>query len=60
MSFWKFLHEVNYVFALVLVLQSVLTWLFSLVFVITSFGDVVELFIFIYLFSLKESGKLFA
>jgi hypothetical protein len=51
---------VNYVFALVLVLQSVLTWLFSLVFVITSFGDVVELFIFIYLFSLKESGKLFA
>jgi hypothetical protein len=50
---------VNYVFAQVLVLQSVLMWLFPLV-VITNFGNVAKLFIFIYLLSLKESGGLFA
>jgi hypothetical protein len=50
---------VNYVFAQVLVLQNVLTWLFPLV-VIISFGDVAKLIIIIYLFSLKESGRLFA
>ncbi len=50
----------NYAFAKVLGLQNVLMWLFPLVVVTTSFGDVAELFIVIYLFSLKESGRLFA
>jgi hypothetical protein len=58
--FGIFLHEVNYVFAQVLVLQSVLAWLFPLVVVTVSFGDVTTLFIVIYLFSLRESGRLFA
>jgi hypothetical protein len=49
---------VSYVVAQVLVLQSVLKWLFPVAIVITSFGDVAELFIC--LFSLKESGRLFA
>jgi len=50
----------NYAFAQVLVLKNVLIWLFPFVVVTTSFGDVAKLFIVIYLFSLKESGRLFA
>jgi hypothetical protein len=51
---------VSYVFAQVLALQNVLKWLFPLVVVIASFGDVAKNFIVIYLFSLRESGRLFA
>jgi hypothetical protein len=50
----------SYVFAEVLALQSVLQ-LFVLLDVVTaSFGDAIKLFIVIFLFSLKESGRLFA
>jgi hypothetical protein len=58
--FWNFLHEVNYAFTHVLVLRNVLTWLFPLVVVTTSFRNVVELFIVIFLFLKKDSGRLFA
>jgi hypothetical protein len=60
LALWSFPHEVNYVVAQVLVLQSVLKWLFPLVVVIASFGDATKLFIVIYLFSLRENGRLFA
>ncbi len=50
----------SYVVAHFLVLQSVLKWLFPLAVVITSFRDVANLFIVIYLVSLRKSGRLFA
>ncbi len=50
----------NYDFAQVLALQSVLKLFFPLAIVTTSFGNAVELFIDIYLFFLKGSGRLFA
>jgi hypothetical protein len=40
--------------------RNVLTWLFPLVVVTTSFRNVVELFIVIFLFLKKDSGRLFA
>ncbi len=43
----------SYDFVQVLALQSVLKWLFPLVVMTTSFGNVVKLFIIINLFSLK-------
>jgi hypothetical protein len=58
LALWSFVHEMSYVVAQVLVLQSVSIWLFPLAIVITSFGDVTELFIC--LFSLKKNGSLFA
>ncbi len=50
----------TFVFVQVFVLQSVLKLSFLLVVFIANFGDVIELFIIIYLFSLKESGKLYS
>jgi hypothetical protein len=60
LALWSFWHEVNYDFAQVLALQSVLKLFFPLAIVTTSFGNAVELFIDIYLFFLKGSGRLFA
>jgi len=60
LALWSFFHEVSYDFVQVLALQSVLKWLFPLVVMTASFGNVAKLFIIINLFSLKESGKLFA
>jgi hypothetical protein len=59
LAFWNFSHKVNYVFVEVLALQSVLKLFFPLLVVIASFGDAVKLFIIIFLFSLRESGRLF-
>jgi hypothetical protein len=50
----------SFVFAQVFVLQSVLKLYFLLAILIVRFGDVIELFIVIYLFLLRESGRLFA
>jgi hypothetical protein len=47
-------------FAQVFALQSALKLSFLLVVLTTNFGDATKLFIVIYLFSLKESGRLFA
>jgi hypothetical protein len=49
----------SFVFAQVFVLQNVLKLFFLLV-LITNFGNATKLFIVIYLFFLKESGRLFA
>jgi hypothetical protein len=56
LAFWSFPHEVSYVFVQVLALQSVLKLFFPLAIVTVGFGDVVEYFIIIYLFSLRGSG----
>ncbi len=48
------------VFAQVFALPSVLKFSFLFVVLIASFGNVVELFIVVYLFSLRKSGRLFA
>jgi hypothetical protein len=50
----------SYVFVEVLALQSVLKLFFPLAVVITSFGDTIKLFIVIFLFSLRKSGRIFA
>jgi hypothetical protein len=49
----------SFVFAQVFAMQNVLTLSFLLVVLTTNFGNVVELFIIIYLFFLRESGRLF-
>jgi hypothetical protein len=53
LALWNFSHNVNYLFAQVFALQSGLKLSFALV-VTTNVGDVVTLFIVIYLFSLQE------
>jgi len=51
---------VSFVFAQVFALKSVLKLSFILVVLIANFGDVAKLFIVIYLFFLRKSGRLFA
>jgi hypothetical protein len=53
LALWSFSHKVNYLFVQVLALQSGLKLSFALV-VTANVGDVVALFIVIYLFSLQE------
>jgi hypothetical protein len=50
----------SFVFAQVFALQIALKFSSLLVVVTTNFGDATKLLIVIYLFSLKESGRLFA
>ncbi len=50
----------SFVFAQVFALPSVLKLSFLLAILITSFGNVIKLFIVVFLFSLRESGRLFA
>ncbi len=50
----------SFIFAQVFALQNALKFSFLLVVLIDIFGDAIELFIVIYLFFLKESGRLFA
>jgi hypothetical protein len=50
---------VSFVFVEVFALQSVLKLSFLLVVLIVNFGNDTKLFIVIYLFFLKESGRLF-
>jgi hypothetical protein len=57
LALWSFSHKLNYFFAQVLALQNGLKLSFALV--IANVGDVVALFIVIYLFS-RKNGKLFA
>jgi hypothetical protein len=57
MYFW---HFEDFRMKQVLVLQRVLKLFFPLVDVTASFGGVANLFIIIYLFSLKRSDKLFS
>jgi hypothetical protein len=49
----------SFVFAQIFTLQSVLKLFFPLVILIVNFGDATKLFIVIYLFFLKENGRLF-
>jgi hypothetical protein len=51
---------VNFVLLKLFDLQRVLKLSFPLANMIASFEDALELFIVIYLFSLRESGRLFA
>ncbi len=50
----------SFVFAQVFVLQSVVKLYFLLVVLIVNFGDVIKLFIVIYLIFKSKSGRLFA
>jgi hypothetical protein len=59
-AFWSSLNEVNFVFVQIFALQSVLKLFFLLVVLNTNCGNATKLFIIIYLFFLKESGRLFA
>jgi hypothetical protein len=58
--FETFQREQVFFFAQVFALPSVLKLSFLLVVLAANFGDVVELFIVVYLFSFRESGRLFA
>lgn len=50
----------SFVFYQVFILQSVLKLSFLLIILTTNFGNVEELFIVIYLFFFKKSGRIFA
>jgi hypothetical protein len=50
----------GFIFAQVFVLQSVLKLFLLSIVLIANFGDVAKLFVAIYLFSFRRSGRLFA